>query len=74
LHLHRGVAARRRYAKAASLGAWRAAARLVNSSLEDEDWDEARAGTPPVTSGVSARARVVECSRTTLSATVREAV
>ncbi|CDN60194.1 hypothetical protein [Burkholderia cenocepacia] len=30
------------YAKAASLGSWRAAARLVNSSLEDEDWEGAQ--------------------------------
>ncbi|WP_179403148.1 hypothetical protein [Burkholderia guangdongensis] len=30
------------YAKAASLGYWRAAARLVNSALDDEDWESAQ--------------------------------
>jgi hypothetical protein len=37
----RGPEADRGYAKAASLGYWRAAARLVNSSLEDEYWEGA---------------------------------
>lgn len=37
----RGPDADRAYAKAASLGYWRAAARLVNSSLEDEYWEGA---------------------------------
>ncbi|WP_227789493.1 MULTISPECIES: hypothetical protein [unclassified Burkholderia] len=38
----RGRDADKAYAKAASLGSWRAAARLVNSSLEDEDWEGAQ--------------------------------
>ncbi|WP_423383662.1 hypothetical protein [Burkholderia sp. LMG 32019] len=37
----RGPAADRAYAKAAALGYWRGAARLVNSSLEDEYWEGA---------------------------------
>ncbi|WP_133646385.1 hypothetical protein [Paraburkholderia flava] len=37
----RGPDADKAYAKAASLGYWRAAARLVNSSLEDEYWEGA---------------------------------
>ncbi|WP_175843907.1 hypothetical protein [Burkholderia arboris] len=38
----RGRDADKAYARAASLGSWRAAARLVNSSLEDEDWEGAQ--------------------------------
>ncbi|WP_175873249.1 hypothetical protein [Burkholderia sp. BCC0397] len=38
----RGRDADKAYATAASLGSWRAAARLVNSSLEDEDWEGAQ--------------------------------
>ncbi|AXF20689.1 hypothetical protein CUJ89_09485 [Burkholderia pyrrocinia] len=38
----RGRDADKAYAKAASLGSWRAAARLVNSSLDDEDWEGAQ--------------------------------
>jgi len=37
----RGPDADKAYAKAASLGYWRAAARLVNSTLEDEYWEGA---------------------------------
>jgi hypothetical protein len=37
----RGPEADKAYAKAASLGYWRAAARLVNSTLEDEYWEGA---------------------------------
>lgn len=37
----RGPDADKAYAKAASLGYWRAAARLVNNSLEDENWEGA---------------------------------
>lgn len=37
----RGPEADRAYAKAASLGSWRAAARLVNSTLQDEYWEGA---------------------------------
>ncbi|WP_446902867.1 hypothetical protein [Burkholderia sp. YIM B11467] len=38
----RGRDADNAYAKAASLGSWRAAARLANSSLDDEDWEGAQ--------------------------------
>ncbi|WP_423379034.1 hypothetical protein [Burkholderia sp. LMG 32019] len=38
----RGRDADKAYAKAASLGSWRAAARLASSSLDDEDWEGAQ--------------------------------